>query len=529
MNRAEVRRRQAGMISNGLMLAAMLILGQQTGNNGITYLMTAALAYALLWTIVGGNLSDTLGRLLRSRKNKGQYKNAWKMRRSAMILQSALGLAGSAGLFVFSKSIAEGLFGLRCSTFIVAVLSPVVFLRAVSSVLMGCFQGEGSELPTAAAGILRPIFFFGFGILFSGIMGDYGEKVGRLLQQENFEAMYKGAGIAIAVSLAELLVVLFLALIYRAGEMRKNGRQEGYGTESGFECVRHLCAGRWQQAVTGFLGVLPLGLGLFFLSRRTEEEAALTLGYGAYAGGYLVLCAAVASLIAVSALPVMAKIFSSLRKSEHRFARTVFQGGMHICLVHSAFAAVFVAVMGQQIGELLCPESVEAVLPMLRAGSCVIAFAVLAYYFARFLQTAGKKQLVMLAVGAGDALFFVVVLATGKAGALSLVYGGITGTFLLCIMLGVFACGQLRVRIDWMRAVAVPAGAALVSGLLCMLIGKLIAPHMHASVTLLVAFVIGGAAYWAALTVLRNFDDQELDVIPGGKLIDGLRQMLHIY
>ena len=65
-------------------------------------------------------------------------------------------------------------------------------------------------------------------------MGDYGEKVGRLLQQENFEAMYKGAGIAIAVSLAELLVVLFLALIYRAGEMRKNGRQEGYGTESGF-------------------------------------------------------------------------------------------------------------------------------------------------------------------------------------------------------------------------------------------------------------------------------------------------------
>ena len=105
MNRAEVRRRQAGMISNGLMLAAMLILGQQTGNNGITYLMTAALAYALLWTIVGGNLSDTLGRLLRSRKNKGQYKNAWKMRRSAMILQSALGLAGSARLFVFSKSI----------------------------------------------------------------------------------------------------------------------------------------------------------------------------------------------------------------------------------------------------------------------------------------------------------------------------------------------------------------------------------------------------------------------------------------
>lgn len=529
MNRAEVRRRQAGLLSNGLMLAAILILGRHAGNNGITYMTVAVLAYGLLWTAVGGSLSDTLGRLLRSRKNKGQYKNAWKMRRSAMILQSVLGLAGSIGLFVFSGCIAEGVFGLRRGTFILAVLSPAVFLKAVSSVLMGCFQGEGSELPTAVAGFLRPLFFFGFGLLFSGLLGDYGEKVGGLLRQENFAAMYRGAGIALAVSLAELLVVLFLALIYRAGGMQKNGRQEGYGTESGLECVRHLCAGRWQQAATAFLVLLPLGLGLFFFAARTEDEAALTSGYGPYAGGYLVLCAIVASLVATSALPVMAKIFGALRKSEHRFARTVFQGGMHICLVHSVFAAVFVAFMAQQLGELLCPESAEALLPMLRAGSCVIVFAVLSYYFARFLQTAGKRQLVMLAAGSGDILFLAVVMATGKAGVLSLVYGGITGTFLICIMLGVFACGHMRVRVDWIKAVAVPAGTAMASGLVCMLIGSLLAPHMHAAVTLLVTFVVGGGLYWAALTVLRNFDDQELDVIPGGRLIDGLRQMLHIY
>lgn len=529
MNRAEVRRRQAGMLSNILMLTALLILGRQIGNNGITYMTAAVAVFALLWAVVGGSLSDTLGRLLRSRKNKGQYRNASIMRKNAMLLQAALGLAGSAVFFLLAENISEGLFGLRNSAFVVRALSPVIFLRALSSVLMGYFQGEGSELPAAGAGILRSIFFFGFGMLFSGMLGNYGEKVGSLLQQENFAAMYKGAGIAAAACLAEILILLFLGLIYRAGGRKRGARQEGYAIDSRLECVWHLCAGRWQQAATAFLWFLPLGLGLFFCSRSAEDEAALVSGYGVYAGSYLVFCAALASLTAVFALPVMAKILISLRRSEHRYARTVFQGGMHICVAQCAFAAVFVAVMGQQVGELLCPESAEAVLPMLRVGSCVIPFGVLSYYFAGLLQAVGKRQLVMMAAASVDALFLIVVMATGKAGILSLVYGGITGTFVLCIMLGVFACGQLRARIDWLNVIVVPMAAAAVTGLLCMLIGRLLAPHMHAAATLLVTFVIGSTVYWAALAALRNFDDQELDVIPGGRLINGLKQMLHIY
>ena len=529
MNRAEVRRRQAGELSDILTLAAMLILGRQTGNNGIVYMTVAAVAYGLLLTVVCGNLPDTLGRLLRGRKNKGQYRNAERMRRSAMIQQLILGIAGSGALCIFSGSIA-GMFGIPYSGFIMAVLSPAVFLRSVTSVFMGYFQGEGSELPTAAAGILRAVFIFGFGILFSGLLRNYGEKVGSLLREDNFAAMYGGMGVALAVSLAELLVVIFLALIYKIGDWPgKKARQEGYATETSFDCVRYLWAGRWQQAATAFLEILPLGLGLFFFALKTEDEAAFVSGYGVYAGGYLVFCGAAVSLISMLVLPAVSKIFSSLRKSEHRFARTAFEGGMHICLVHSIFTVVFVAVMGEQIGELLCPENAEAVLPMLRGGSCVIAFAALSCYFTRFLQTAGKRYPVLLAACIADLLFLAIIMATCKAGILSLVYSGMAGTFVLCVMLGVLACAQMRVRFNWLDALAVPAGASAAAGLLCMLTVRLIAPHVHILVTLLVAFVLAEAVYWGALILLRNFKDPELDAIPGGRLISGLKQMLHIY
>lgn len=530
MNRAEVIRRQAGEISHILTLITIWILGGRIGDNGITYVMAALEACALLWTLAGGSLSDTLGKLLRGRKNKGQYKNIEKMRRSAMIFQIILGLAGSLLLCLFAGRIGEGIFGLQYSVMIIVAVSPVIFLRTVSGVLLGYFQGDGSEIPTAAAGILRAVFILGFGFLFSGILGSYGDKAAGLLKQDNFAAMYRGTGVAVGISLAEVFVVLFLFLIYKAGRFGgKKNRQEGmYSANSTFECIGYLCGSRWIQALTSFLGVLPFVLGMFFFCRRAEEQEAAVLDYSIYAGKYLVLCGILGCALTALALPVIARIFGSLRKNEHRFARNTFQSGMHLCLVHGIYLSVFVSVMGTQIGGILCPEREEAVLPMLRGGSFVIVLGVLSWYFARFLQTAGKKMQVLIGAGIADVLFTVIVLVTGKAGILSLVYGGITGTFVLCVVLGVFACGWMRARINWVEMLVIPGGAAAAAGLVCMLFDRLLGPHMNGPVTLLLSCIITGALYWIVLVLLRNFKDYEIEVIPGGGIIAKLKQMLHV-
>lgn len=169
---------------------------------------------------------------------------------------------------------------------------------------------------------------------------------------------------------------------------------------------------------------------------------------------------------------------------------------------------------------------------MLQGGSCVVPFLALAAFFSLFLRSSGKKYPLLAAVGIADIVFAATVALTqgiGRVGVLSLVYGGITGSFVLCILLGALSGRQMRLQVDWLNVLIMPSGAAAAAGLLCMLLGKLISPHLGSLVTLIVTLILSLAIYWVALLIMRNFREQELEVMTGGRLIHMLGQILQVY
>ncbi len=535
MNHAEINRRQAEALADILTWITLLVIGRLIGSNGVTYIVAAYGMFMLIWLPVGGGLADSLGRLLRNRNNKGQYKNAEKMRSFAMLLQVVLGAAGSLLLFVVAQPAAEVVFKVRYSALILMVLSPAVCLRSISTVLMGYFQGEGSELPTATAGILRQLFILGFGCLFAGCLKEYGTKVSGLLQQQNFTAMYSGAGIALAVTSAEILIVLFLFVLYRGSSRRKKRTKPESGmrtTDSSMDCFRSLYGSRWSGLLTGLLAFLPFPVGWLLYGRTLGEEDTVSLEYGIYVGKYLVVCGIIVSLITIVALPVIGKGLASLRKEEHRFARAAFQSGIHLCVVHGIFASVFIGVMGEQLAGLLCPDSSDIALKMFRGGAAVILFSILSSYLVKLLLAMNKKYVVLGGYAVGNVVFAIstaLLLKLGKLGILAVVYGGLTADGVFCILLGVLACRQLRLRVDWLRMLVMPLAAGAAAGLVNMLLKGVFAPHLGNLVTIIVMLVISGAVYWALLLLTRDFREQELEFIPGGKIIGILGQMLHVF
>lgn len=533
MNQVEIKRRQLQIVSVILMLITLTVIAHLVGYNGAAYTVAAAEAFAVLWLVVGGNLSDVLGRLLRIRNSKGQYRNAERLRKNTLIFQLVLGLAGSLALLFGADWLAHSVFRIRYSTFIIMVLSPALLLRTVSAVLMGYFQGEGSELPTAAAGLLRQVLVLVFSLLFCRILGSYGEKVSKLLVQENFKSMYGGVGVALAVSVAELLVLIFLLLYYRGS--RKAGeksRQEGMRTVDSFaDSVRSLCAARGLQWLTGLLAFIPVPLGLIFLQKRAESEAVL-LDYGVFGAGYWVLGGCWTALIMLSLIPIYSRTVVCLRKDEQRFARNVFQGGFHIAVVHAAFASIFLSVMADQLAAVIAPGQVQAAARMFKGGGAAVLFLTLSLYFGRFLILSGGKLFVLCAVGAADVIYIIVMsvlLNAGDAGVMALVYAGMLSLGVLCVLLGVLAYRQLRTRPDWLQVIVVPAGVTAVTGLVCMLLGRVVTPHLGEAFSAVIIFVLGFALYWVLLMLLRNFREQELETIPGGKLIRALGQMLRVF
>lgn len=533
MSHTEIKRKQIEAISDILALITIAVAARLVGYNGVAYIAASVEAVAAVWMIVGGNLTSALGRIIKVRNSKGQQRNAARIRRNAFFFQAVVGLAGSLGLLAGADQIARSVFRVQYASFILMVMSPVVFLRSLSAVLLGYFQGEGSEFPAAASGILRQVFILVFSLLFGRMLGEYGGKVSRLLAQENFTSMYGGVGVGIAVSVTELMIVIFLFLIYRFS--RRSGERravEGMRAQESFmDSVRILCGTRGFQWLTGLLTYLPVPLGFAFLSKGGEADFA-AVSYGVYISCYLVLCGIWTAMIMLSVYPVCGRTMTSLRKEGQRYARTVLRSGIHICVVHALFASTFLMVLSSQFAQVFCTDQAEIAAKMLRNGGLAVLFLVLSLYFGRILKLAGWNVLILAAVGAADVVYVVsvaVMLRSDGVGIQALVYGGVIGLGVACMLLGTLACRQLKCSPNWLQLVVVPGGVACVSGLLCMLLGRVLTPHLGNAATLIILFVVCCPLYWALLVLLRNFSEQELEILPGGRLIRSLGQMLHVF
>lgn len=534
MSQAEVRRRQAQAISMVLAFITLAVIAHLAGYNGVTYVAAAMEAYAFLCIAVSGGVSGALGRILRLRGAKRQYSNAAAMRRNAFIFQAALGLLGTAVLLMGADSIAVKLFRTQYSSAILMILAPAVFLRALSSILVGYSRGEGAELPAAAADILRQLLILGFSVMFSRMLGNYGDKVSHLLAHANFTSMYGGIGVAIAVTLSEALVVPFLFLIYKLRKKRKNraGQDGMRAIDSIVDSIRILCGNRGWMAGLQLLAVLFVPLGMIFWQKATESSEVADTEYGVYIAGFCMLCGIAVSLIMLSLIPVCANTVSLLRKDEFRFARNVFQSGVHIGVVHAAFFSVSAMTMTDQFAAVFCGEQAALAEKLLKGGAPIVPLAALSLYFARILILTGKKYIVMGAVAAADVIYVIaatVLMGGGKAGVLSLVYAGLIAGGILCIVTGIFAYRAFRQRMDWLYVLVMPTAVACVAGLAGMLLGKVLTPHLGNLVALIVCLILSAALYWTGLLLLRNFREQELEVIPGGKLLNAIGQMLRVY
>ncbi len=545
MNQTESKRRQLIAFTNILMLVIWFTIGKMIGENGITYVAIALAVSSVAVALAGGGVTDALGRLLRSRKNKGQYKNALRSKKYAMIFQAILGAVFGLVLFLMAGFLAEDVLQIKYCAIIIRMLSPYILLKTVTSVLLGFFQGEGQELPAVGIGMLRAFFTLIFTYLFIGKLGGYGEKVSVLLQQPDFAAMYEGLAVAVALCLAELLCVVLLLILYKVTRPGKEMKQEGLRTtDTWTDCAGYLCRNRLHIVLVEVMCCIFLLAGAMFWNGVENLETSFTAIFGVFAGKYLILCVGIALGLFAFALPVLGKSFNYIKKEDKRYARMVFQSGIHACMVQGIYFAVFISVMAQQVAAVLATDetenfsttfqmsNVELLENMLRTGSMIVVLGGLVFYFYYFLQMVGKRYIVSGVVAIAVivyGVFLLIVSGVETVNVLCPVYGGIISLLIACVLLGVVAYKFFRSHMDWLKILVIPLGVACVIGLLCMLMAKTLTPHLGNGFTLIITFIVSMFLYWVLLLVVRNFREQELDVIVGGRLIAALGQLLRIY
>lgn len=532
MNHVEVKRRQIQALSEILGLITLLVLGKIIGNNGIAYFAAAYEGMWIFFLLLGEGVPDALGRLLRGRNARNQNKNTAHIRKKIMILQCLLGLAGCAGLVLLSDLLADRLFQIPYSSFLMKLMAPVIFLRCISGVLQGYFQGNGTEMPTAAACVLRQVMLLGFSILFCNILKNYGGKVSALLRNDNFTSMYGVAGVAISLILTELLILLFMALIYMGSSKKGKHKPDGLKrTESFGEFAKVLYGSMSLTVMVSLFVRLPVWFGLILYQRNGKDLTASVLDYGAYYGKYLVICAFPILLLTACMLPMCARAGSHFRREDYRYGKDVLGAALHFGWVHTVFLSMFLAVLAEQVSEMLFSQDSLMTPQMIRGGSTIIIFSVLSVLFIRIMLIMGKGHLVLISMGISNAVVIIGLMVCLKAlslGIMSLVYAGAAGSGVLCLFTGYLVLKMLRLSPDWIRTILIPGVCAVAAGLACMFIGKALSPHIGNLVTLLLCLFIGVIIYWTALIMLRSFREEELELMPGGKLLHKLARLLHV-
>lgn len=532
MNKTDVRRKQVELFSAALAVFILWVFGWRAGEYGIAYLTGAVLCIAALWIIIGSHLAEALGKLLRSRNARGQFRNASGGRRNIMVFQTVFGLIGSLLLLFLADRIAEGLIGIKESTLIIRILAPYLFLHSIASVLKGYLQGIRNEKAICVVLMIRQALILGLGLFFENRCHAYGDKVGALLGQEKYAYMHGAAGIAVGVVLAELIVAVLLFFIYQKFG-KKAYRQENEGkktAESPGTHLRIIFSYRGAMILTRIMEILPFFLGIILFMRRQEDKNAAVVNLGGFVGGYLAQCIFAVLLIAVFLIPVCTRITGLVRKDEQRYAKACFLGGLHITIVHALFWSVMFTVLSQQV-EMLLPLGNQMTGKLLNQGAVLILPAVLCYFFLRLLSGFGGQYLVTGIKGIGDIVFvflFLILLNKGN-GIQAFVPALLISAAAECLLSGMLIFRQLRIGAGSLLFAVVPLCAVCASGLLCLLFRNVLMPHLGAMVTMIICVLGSGMVYWVLLILLRNFKEEELQVLYGGKMIRALGEMLQVY
>ncbi len=488
----------------------LLIFSGILGNNGIAYFGIAYISVSLIQNLLSGGVADGLGKILRARNAKGQYKNMAIMQKRILIFQGVTGLLATVWLIIGAEFIAETVFHLHYSTVMIRILAGALCIRVITTVIIGCFLGEGKERIATLISPIRQILLLVFGLIFTNPLADYGTRISALLGNDAYTAMYGGGGLAAALVVTEFFIGLYVCVLFAGNRgFRKAEEIEGMKQVDTLpETLRSFLGAVWMPILCHTFPVLLLWLGMFFYRKNEPDDILFAENFGMFCGKFLALCGIPVLIMCIMLLTRNIKTLHAFKKEDYRLTKNMYQNGLRMAVTVSLFFTMYIAVMSSQLAGICIKGGSKVLAEMFAFGSSLILFTVCFFYFSYLLNLLGKK--VYLLGGYGLVMLVFVVLSIlllnkGNMGIMALLYAGIAATLMGCVLLGFGCCRMLHVKLDWLRTFAIPIGGVSCIGLLCILLGKVFTPHLGNFVTAFVNLFIGGILYLILYKKLNNY------------------------
>lgn len=495
------------------------------GEKGIACFGIANEIYVLTGCLFTYGLSRAVHMLIRFRIKREQYKNAGKVLRGALILALLTGIVLGITILAAGSFFANNVVGMPLAGLAVSLIAPAVVFQLLTGVFRGYFEGNGSRVPSMHSVIIQTVLMITGGLAGAVVWYKYGVKVSALLRREDYASAYGAMGACIGILAASFfgfLHMLLLFFIYRGNTKRQEARDSQRNQDKGFHII-HMLIGT-AVPFAGFavlFRIVPFLDGILFIRTAGEEADAISL-FGSYYGKYVVIIGTISLLIALSGLGQIKKIIYYMDREEFRMARDKMGLLMHQTALISIPAAVFAAVLSENILNILFKGNNESTAQLVSFGSVIIVMFAFSRLFSDILVRLNNMKYVIGYEAAALVLHVILLLFLLKNTGLSItavVIGNILFFAVLMTAGFLLTARSLQYRQEWLHAVAFTIVDAAVAGIVIMLVNRLLSSFAGTTIAFVICLPLGILIYMILLVVTKAVTENELENMAGGRIL----------
>ena len=526
-----------GIISRLIGLLYRMPLQRTIGDAGMGYYSAAFQIYSIMLIISSYSLPTAVSKLVAARVARGNYRNARKIYRGALIFAMLSG--GATGLIVFfgADSLAGSVMSLEKSAIALRVLAPTLLVVALMGVIRGYFQGLGSMMPTAVSQLVEQIINAIVSVVAAIMLFSYGEKVATLLRDPEYASAYGAAGGTLGTGAGALagLLILVVMLISHNRSMNRNIHQdplrqtENYGRIFSVLILTILPI-ILSTTIYNISDTLDQGIFNYIMDLKNMSSQKAEL-WGIFSTKYRVLTNVPIALSSALVSSMMPTLTASMERGEWKQARHKVALATRFSMILSIPCAVGLAVLGRPIISMLFKGEVDLPAKLLMFGSVSVVFYSLSTLSNGVLQGINKMRIPVRNACIALVAHLGVLYLTLQVWNLKLY-----GVVISCIMFGLFMCifnwlsirRHLEYRQEVIRTFVIPLIASLLMGAAVYLVYFISSRFLPVMISVIIAIFTGALVYFIFLIKLKGVRESEIRAFPGGEGLANLARSMRL-
>ena len=509
------------------------------GDEGMGYYSTAFNVYNIMLILSSYSLPLAVSKMVSARMAKGQYRNAVRVLKAALVYATVVGGIACFITWNFADFFATTAFNTPFCVYALKTLAPTIWIMAYLGVLRGFFQGHGTMIPTAISQIFEQVINAVISVVAAGVLFKIGLDSNRVYNTTGYPQAFGAAGGTIGTGAGALAALLFMLLLFsiywpvvkRRKRRDRSRRTDSYGDISVtflFTVVPVIIS----SAVYNINAVVDNSIMAYGMVALWRGKEFLSL-WGIYNNKYMLLVhvpLAMANSLSSSLIPSLSGAVARKEKGAV-IAKTSL--AIRFAMLIAIPSAVGLTVLSAPINNLLFKsgDNTEAI-RMLITGSAAVIFLSMSTVTNAILQGINhmnvpvRNAFISLILHIGVLYLMLMVF---KMGIYSMVFANIAFAVFMCILNAIAIRRYLNYRQEIVKTFLLPAVASAFMGAAAFGVYKGVTLIIKSNLLGTIFAVLAAIAVYGVLLIkLRCVDEEELYSMPGGTKVIRLSRKLHL-